>query len=103
MGVFLDPPYRLNERSEVYAHEVDDDLHDAIQGWCRENEALPGMRIVVAGYNEDFDLPGWRTVWWRARRAMGNSSGETRNSANRGRERAWLSPGCVGGLGAEPI
>jgi hypothetical protein len=66
-----------------------------VREWCIAYRDNPRYRIVLAGYEGEHDLPGWRVVAWKAKRAYGNANGETANSVNRGLERLWLSPNCL--------
>lgn len=95
-GVFLDPPYALDERADVYACESGA-ATDALQ-WCRDNGGNPALRIVLAGYageHDDLESGGWRVKAWKARGGYG-SQGEGRGRDNSARERLWLSPHCMG-------
>jgi site-specific DNA-adenine methylase len=96
VGIFLDPPYTKNLRHEVlYNKEADGDLNKQVEQWCKENQDNPRYRIVLAGYEGEYDLPGWKIVAWKANRAFGTSRGDTANVENRGKERLWISPNCV--------
>jgi site-specific DNA-adenine methylase len=95
VGVFLDPPYDQDMRSEeLYNHDTSS-LSVAVREWCIANQDNPRYRIVLCGYEGEHDLPGWRVVAWKAGRAYGNANGETSNSANRHKERIWFSPNCL--------
>ena len=94
-GVFLDPPYDLGERTEVYAHESG--AAAECLAWCAENGDQPDLRIVLAGYageHDHLESLGWRAVVWKAQGGYG-SQGDTRGRVNATRERLWLSPHCV--------
>lgn len=92
-GVYLDPPYLHAERdSRLYA--VDDDVAQAVAEWCREHGAHPRYRIVLSGYEGNYDLPGWRMHAYTVNGGYGNQ-GTGRGKANRRRETLWLSPACV--------
>lgn len=95
-GVFLDPPYALDERASVYSHESGA-AADCLK-WCLANGDQPGLRIVLAGYAGEHDVleaAGWRVTAWKARGGYG-SQGEGRGRDNAARERLWLSPRCIG-------
>ena len=95
-GVFLDPPYALDERASVYSHESD--AARECLAWCLANGSTPGLRIVLAGYSGEHDAleaAGWRVKAWKARGGYG-SQGEGRGRDNAARERLWLSPHCIG-------
>ena len=109
-GVFLDPPYSdaAGRDATLYAAEDLDVAHRARE-WCAENGDDPSYRIVLAGYDgehEDLAAAGWRPVeWYRAgflRGGMANTGGTDdggNTATQQGKERLWLSPGC---LGADP-
>ncbi len=94
-GVFLDPPYSVPDRDTVY-REDDFGVSTSVAAWCRERGHDPRMRIVLAGYNGEHDLPGWRTVRWKAKGGYGNQ-GDGRGRENAHRETLWLSPYCLPG------
>jgi hypothetical protein len=97
VGIFLDPPYDIEIRAEgLYNTDGEHgSISVAVRDWCIANQDNPRYRIVLAGYEGEHDLPGWRVLKWKARRAYGNAHGETDNSANRMLERLWLSPNCL--------
>lgn len=99
VGVFLDPPYDTDMRDDTLYNSDGEHGHVSadVAQWCRDNQDNPRYRIVLAGYEGEHDLPGWRQVRYTARRAYGRASGETSNSVNRTQETLWLSPGCLGG------
>ena len=95
-GVFLDPPYALDERAEVYS--VESAAASECLAWCLENGDNPALRIVLAGYAGEHDAleaSGWRVKAWKARGGYGGQ-GEGRGRDNAARERLWLSPHCIG-------
>lgn len=98
VGVFLDPPYDIGLRDEVYNTDAEHgNVSTAVREWCIANQDNPRYRIVLAGYDGEHTLPGWRVVEWVANRSYGRANSETANSANRKLERLWLSPNCLGG------
>ena len=93
-AVFLDPPYSTEAgRDDVYSVDCGKVAHD-VRAWCEASGANPLYRIVLAGYDGEHTLPGWRVVEWKARGGYG-SQGEGRGRDNSKRERLWLSPHCV--------
>lgn len=95
-GIFLDPPYALGERAEVYSCESG--VACDVLEWCKAHGEQPNARIVLAGYAGEHDALeglGWRSVAWKARGGYG-SQGEGRGRENSNRERLWLSPQCIG-------
>jgi len=88
-GVFLDPPYSVG--ADLYSVNGGQ-LQSEVGAWCRERGDDPRLRIVLCGYDGEYDLPGWRVVPWEAGSSYGKSAG---NDANSKRERLWISPHCV--------
>ncbi len=90
-GVFLDPPYGHAgadwDRVEVYAKETD--VVTEVEAWCLEAGARPDMRVVLAGYGDEYDLPGWARYPWKAK---GGYNAD--RSGNSSREMIWASPAC---------
>ena len=64
-GIFLDPPYATQLRSNVYTHDSKDVAHE-VKEWAIENGDRPELRICVAGYIGDYgEWPeGWQCVQW---------------------------------------
>lgn len=95
-GVFLDPPYSLENRSEVYAHDCDD-VARRVTVWALENGGRRDMRIIVCGYQGEHEAltdAGWRVEAWKAHGGYG-SQGDGQGRANAHRERIWFSPHCL--------
>lgn len=91
-GIFLDPPYSVDDRADCYIHDSRTVAQD-VSTWCRENEDNPKLRIALCGYDGEHNLPGWDCVSWSAGGGHGNRAG----NQNRHRERIWFSPHCLGG------
>lgn len=92
-GVYLDPPYGHQERvPELYA--IDQDVTRDVETWCLAHGANPLLRIVLSGYQGEYDLPGWRRIPWKA---VAGYSGQNRDRDNRNqyREVLWASPHCL--------
>lgn len=95
-GVFLDPPYDVADRVDVYATESK--VAPDVRQWCVENGENPMLRVVLAGYDGEhnaLESIGWRAVAWKARGGYG-SQGDGNGRENAKRERLWLSPHCQG-------
>lgn len=92
-GVFLDPPYRFEDRdSDLYA--CDNDVFNEVREWAIANGDNPLLRIAICGYN--FDMPdGWMPYRWKTTGGYG-SQGNGRGKVNAGREVVWFSPRCIG-------
>lgn len=98
-AVFLDPPYRPHTRHpNAYGavSEIDTPLvdNDEVEAWCREREDDPRLRIILAGLEGEYELPGWEQVAWRAPMAA---------EENRDAERLWLSPHCLRPTNQDPL
>ena len=95
-GVFLDPPYAVEERSDVYGEESRDVAH-AVRAWALENGDNPDLRIALCGYDGEHVMPDtWECVAWKANGGFGNqANGGTQGRENAHRERIWFSPGCL--------
>lgn len=91
-GVFLDPPYALEDRSECYS--VESDVSAAVRKWAIENGGNPLLRIALCGYDGEHAMPSeWECVAWKAAGGYGSQS-DGRGRENCNRERIWFSPAC---------
>lgn len=95
-GFYLDPPYShdIGRENTCYGdHDVD--VTRAVESWCREHGEK--HRIVLSGYEDEYDLPGWRTREWEAAGGMDRlaQTEKSRGKDNRKRERLYLSPATV--------
>jgi DNA adenine methylase len=89
-GIFLDPPYLGDRTPDLYSSD-DMELATKMAAWAREKGDDRDVRIVLAGYEGDYDMPAtWNVVEWKALRGYGNA-----DNGNRHRERLWLSPHCL--------
>lgn len=80
---------RAPPRNLTVAHDV--------RLWCVENGDNPLLRIALCGYageHEELEAKGWSVLAWKAQGGYGNQ-GE--DNSNRGKERIWFSPHCLGG------
>jgi hypothetical protein len=95
-GVFLDPPYAVEERSDVYGEESRDVAH-AVREWAIKNGDNPELRIALCGYDGEHSMPGsWEEIRWKANGGFGNqANGATQGRVNAHRERIWFSPHCL--------
>jgi len=98
-GVFLDPPY-ADTASRTYGLYSTDDMtvaHD-VRKWAISEAKNPQMRIVLAGYDGEHDMPpDWEVVEWKARGGFGSQDNDEDGTGrvNSQRERLWFSPACV--------
>lgn len=100
-GMFFDPPYSVEDRyTEIYHHDSTT-VGKEVEKWCLERGADSDMRIVVAGYSDEYKSlveNGWTTYSWWANGGYANAAREGSTAigkANRGRETLFLSPHCV--------
>jgi hypothetical protein len=92
-GVYLDPPYGHAERSkDLYA--IDQDVTRDVQSWCVANGDNALLRIVLSGYENEYALPGWRQIAWKATAGYSGQN-RGRENHNQDRETLWCSPHCV--------
>jgi DNA adenine methylase len=92
-GVFLDPPYAMKGRDQVY-REDNEVFYQAVE-WAIANGDNPRMRIVLCGYDGDYDIPTtWQAYAWQANGGMANL-GNDRGKDNASKERIWFSPYCL--------
>lgn len=91
-AVFLDPPYAA-DRVHVYNQESFT-VSQEVSVWCRAQTDNTQLRIALAGYKGEHELPGWNEVPWATNGGYGNR-GEGRGRENRGLERLWFSPSCL--------
>ena len=98
-GVFLDPPYAdtATRTKGLYANDCDQVAH-VVREWAIEQGSNPMMRIVLAGYQDEHQMPSdWRVEEWEAVGGYGliSDDEESTGRANKGRERLWCSPHCL--------
>ena len=97
-GVFLDPPYAdsATRTTGLYAKDCEQVAH-AVREWAIEQGENPLMRIVLAGYESEHELPAsWKCHEWEAVGGYGLIAGdEGLGRANKSRERLWMSPACL--------
>jgi len=92
-GIFLDPPYAQDMRSDLY--RIEDKVSKAVEKWCLENGDNPLLRIALCGYEGEHDMPAsWECYAWKAGGGYG-SQGHGRGRENRDKERIWFSPACL--------
>lgn len=96
-GVFLDPPYSVEDRCSCYGKNEDFAVAKDVWQWCMENGDDPRFQIALCGYEGQYDMPdSWECVAWKANGGFGvlryKINGKGRS--NRFRERVWFSPTC---------
>ena len=95
-AVFLDPPYAdsAGRTDDLYATDSLSVAHD-VRAWAIEHGGNPLMRICLAGYEGEHDMPAnWSVVDWKAKGGFG-SQGDGMGRENSARERLWFSPACI--------
>jgi len=92
-GVFLDPPYDLSKRDQVY--NEDGNVFNEVCKWAIDNGDNPRLRIVLCGYDGDHNIPDtWKVHSWQTNGGLANL-GNDRGKSNRAKERIWFSPNCI--------
>lgn len=95
-GIFLDPPYAMEERdSGLYLADAKE-LSVTVREWAVQNGSNPMFRIALCGYEGEHEMPeDWGVVRWKTNGGNANAS-NGRGVLNAGRERIWFSPHCLG-------
>lgn len=95
-AVFLDPPYAVEDRSDVYGEESRDVAH-VVREWAIANGDNPELRIALCGYQGEHVMPeSWSVVEWKANGGFANQKRSgTQGQQNATRERIWFSPHCL--------
>ena len=101
-AVFLDPPYAdtAKRASGLYRKDCERVAH-AVREWAITEGENPLMRIALAGYEGEHQMPeSWQCVKWNAGAGFGgqNQDGITGNGS---KERIWFSPYCLGAMEPE--
>jgi DNA adenine methylase len=102
-GIFLDPPYAdtADRTDALYSHDSLDVAH-AVREWAIKNGDDPQLRIVLAGFEGEHDMPaGWRSVPWYKGGFLRGGMGNTGKGTQMHRDRLWLSPHCLSVDGAD--
>ncbi len=98
-AVFLDPPYGVEDREDVYdASGESREVSARVREWCLEWQGDPRMRVALCGYEGEHEMPpSWQCVVWKAKGGYGSQSAAGNGNARR--ERVWFSPHCVRDFG----
>lgn len=92
-GVFLDPPYESGIRDKVY--KEDNDIFKNVFEWAIKNGDNPRMRIVLCGYEGNYEIPEtWQTFAWKTGGGM-SALGNGRGKENASKEIIYFSPHCL--------
>jgi hypothetical protein len=95
-GVFLDPPYSVEDACTTVYGQENLTVAGDVRKWCIENGSNEKLRIALCGYDVEhgeLEAHGWRVHAWKT--AGGYSSQNSNGSANSKRERIWFSPACI--------
>jgi hypothetical protein len=98
-GVFLDPPYAgtAGRTDGLYATDCLSVAND-VRVWAIEQGSSKLMRICLAGYDGEHEMPDdWDVVEWKAAGGFGSQDDDEdgMGRVNAGRERLWFSPACL--------
>lgn len=98
-GMFFDPPYGVENRDvKIYHHDTTTVARD-VEAWCLARGDDPKMRIVVAGYEDEYktlESAGWSKIEWTAHGGYANIGKQSsQGKENKGRERLWFSTHCL--------
>ncbi len=97
VGLFFDPPYGDTDRDDrIYAQDGFD-IAERVEAWCLERGSRENFRIVIAGYDTEYEKlisAGWTAKAWKAQGGYGNL-GNGRGKENRYRETLFISPHCM--------
>lgn len=94
-GVFLDPPYGVQDISHtLYRHDSLGIAQKAC-AWAKQKGSDPNFRIVIAGYEEHWSLieAGWTAQRWSANGGYSNQNKS--GNPNKHRECLYFSPHCL--------
>ena len=99
VGIFFDPPYAVEDRYKDIYHHDSITVGKDVEKWCFDRGVLKDYRIVVAGYDDEYETllaSGWSSVRWSANGGYGGTGkGETVGKTNRHRETLFFSPHCI--------
>lgn len=96
VGMFFDPPYAVSNRNKKLYHHDSLTIAKDVEKWVLERGTDARYRIVVCGYDNEYEelqANGWTIHAWKA--VGGYSKKGTRGMKNRHRERLYISPYCL--------
>lgn len=91
LGILLDPPYAHDVGRCDHIYRVEKAATHDVEAFCRQHGSRRHVRIVLCGFDGEYNLPGWRVVHWKKRRGYAKTAA---GLANCERERLWISPHC---------
>ena len=104
VGVFMDPPYLGDVRTRNLYRVDDHEISAAVCQWCLDHGDDPRLRIVLAGYTNEHEMPeSWGAECYSASAAYQTHEGGGVNAENRHKECLWYSPHCLGKPAAAPL
>ena len=97
-GIFFDPPYSVENRSNVY-HQDSRYIAQDVAEWAIERGKKSTYRIVIAGYYEEHERLlscGWNIKRWKANGGYSHTSKskDSQGGKNRFKESLFFSPYC---------
>lgn len=100
VGMFFDPPYGVEDRSQGIYEKDNLNTAKELEAWCLERGDRKNYRIVIAGYDIEYKelvAAGWTTHQWKAQGGYSNiaKSEGTQGSKNKYRETLFFSPHCL--------
>lgn len=96
-AILLDPPY-AEGAMDYGPGGTGTGLSQAVREWCLKHGEDDKLRIALCGLEGEHPglvRDGWDCVAWTARGGYGSQRRDASN-VNRGRERIWFSPHCLG-------
>jgi len=99
VGIFFDPPYATLGRDKAIYHCESLTVAKDVEAWCLDRGQRPKYRIVVAGYDDEYQSlldAGWISETWSTNGGYSATArnGPSRGQTNRHRERLLFSPHC---------
>jgi site-specific DNA-adenine methylase len=104
MGIFLDPPYKMQGKN-IYGGNKP--VSDDVRAWCAECYKTPehkNIKLILCGYGDEHDSLlslGWGKYAWKAQNGY-NGKGKNRDADKRD-EQMWLSPGLEAEYGVQML
>ncbi len=94
--MFFDPPYSSKFRDRNLYHQESLTVAKDVEEWVLERGRIKDYRIIVAGYEDEYQTlvaNNWTIYKWSANGGYSNRS--KTKSENRHRERLFISPHCL--------
>ena len=97
-AIYLDPPYLVSAKRTEGLYSTDcATVADDVRAWCIENGENPRLRIALAGYEGEHEMPdSWECVAWSPHgHGYASRASTSQAKENVKRERVWFSPHCL--------